>query len=82
MKSCIYEGSVRHRRFEPVENRFSYRLFMMFLDLAELPRLFEGARFWSADRWNLAWLRRKDHLGDPALPLDPAVRDLVESRLE
>ena len=79
--SAIYRGEVRHRRFAPVENSFRYRLFMMYLDLSELPGLFEGARFWSADRPNLAWLRREDHLGDPSVPLETAVRDLVEERL-
>ncbi len=79
--SAIYIGEVRHRRFAPVENSFRYRLFMMYLDLSELPGLFEGFRFWNAGRPNLAWLRREDHLGDPSIPLDTAVRDLVEQRL-
>ena len=43
MKSCIYEGTVRHRRYRPRPNHFQYRLFFMYLDLAELPRLFETA---------------------------------------
>jgi DUF1365 family protein len=75
--SCIYEGYVRHRRFLPVVNRFRYRLFLMYLDLAELPTLFQGRWLWSADRVNLAYFRRRDHLGDPQVPLDRAVRDLV-----
>jgi DUF1365 family protein len=79
--SAIYRGEVRHRRFGPVENTFRYRMFMMYLDLSELPDLFEGVRFWSAYRPNLAWLRREDHLGDPSVPLETAVRDLVEERL-
>jgi DUF1365 family protein len=76
--SCIYEGHVRHRRYTPVENHFHYRVFMMYLDLAELPTLFQGRWLWSADTVNLAYFRRRDHLGDPHLPLDQAVRDLVE----
>ena len=35
--SAVYEGWVRHRRFEPVEHAFRYRFFLMYLDLAELP---------------------------------------------
>ena len=53
----------------------------MFLDLAELPTLFEKNLFWSSKRVNLAYLRRRDHLGDPGLPLQRAVRDLVGERL-
>jgi DUF1365 family protein len=82
MNSCIYEGHVRHRRFRPVENSFRYRIFFMFLDLEELPELFRNTIFWSHDRVNLAYLRRRDHLGDPRVPLQQAVRDLVEDRLQ
>ena len=52
---------------------------MMYLDLAELPRLFARRWLWSAARPSLAWFRREDHLGDPRVPLDQAVRDLVEA---
>lgn len=76
--SCIYEGKVRHRRFSPVKNDFQYRLFLMFLDFQELPILFQGRRFWSSDRVNVAYLRRRDHLGDPRVSIEQALRDLVE----
>lgn len=80
MKSCIYTGTVRHRRFKPVEHAFRYRVFMMYLDLSELPDLFKKRWLWSATRPSLAWFRRGDHLGDPEIPLDEAVRRLVEER--
>jgi DUF1365 family protein len=78
--SCIYEGHVRRRRFLPVANQFRYRVFMMYLDLAELPTLFDGRLLWSAGQVNLAYFRRRDHLGDPRVPLNRAVRDLVEEK--
>ncbi|MDX1498254.1 MAG: DUF1365 domain-containing protein [Woeseiaceae bacterium] len=77
MKSCIYEGRVRHTRTRPALHSFSYRLFMMYLDLDELPGLFAGRWFWSAERRALARFRREDHLGPPDRPLADAVRDLV-----
>ncbi|MBI5551629.1 MAG: DUF1365 domain-containing protein [Desulfobacterales bacterium] len=80
MKSCIYEGTVRHRRYRPRPNHFQYRLFFMYLDLAELPRLFDDHPLWSYGRPNLAWFKRSDHFGDPRMPMDQAVRDLVEAR--
>lgn len=80
MHSAIYEGTVRHRRFTPVDNEFTYRLFMMYLDLSELAEVFRGRVFWSANRFNLACLRRKDHLGDPAVSLDEAARHLIAER--
>lgn len=80
MQSCIYAGSVRHRRFAPVANEFRYSIFMMYLDLGELGRLFDPFWFWSARRPALAWFRRADHYGDPARPLDECIRDLVEQQ--
>jgi DUF1365 family protein len=81
MKSCIYEGKVRHRRFNPVSNAFQYRLYMIYLDLAELSHVFETHPLWSAEHVNLAYFRRRDHLGAPHIPLDKAVRDLVKEKL-
>jgi hypothetical protein len=81
MNSRIYKGWVRHRRVAPTRNRFRYRLFMLYIDLAELPRLFDGVPFWSARRRAFAWFKRSDYLGPAEVPLDQAVRDVVESRL-
>ena len=78
--SCIYEGVVRHHRFTPVEHAFGYRLFFVYLDLAEVDRVFEGRWLWSTRRPAPARFDRRDHLGDPDQPLDEAVRDLVERR--
>ena len=78
MQSCIYEGTVRHRRFRPAANRFRYRLFFMYLDLAELPTLFDGHLLWSYEKFNIARFCRKDHFGDPRISLEDAVRNLVE----
>ncbi|MGD8346552.1 MAG: DUF1365 domain-containing protein [Lysobacterales bacterium] len=79
MKSGIYSGRLRHRRMTPARHEFSYRLFMMYLDLDELPAVFAGRWFWSASRAALARFRREDHLGDPGTPLADSVRALVEN---
>ncbi len=81
MHSHIYKGWVRHRRTAPTRNRFAYRMFMLYIDLSELPRLFDGVPLWSARRWALARFKRSDYLGPESAPLDEAVRDLVEKRL-
>lgn len=80
MHSAIYHGSLRHRRYMPRAHAFSYPLFMVYLDLAELETVFRGRWLWSTRCTAPARFDRADHLGDPALPLDRAVRDLVESR--
>jgi len=78
--SGIYAGWVRHRRMRPKEHEFRYRMFMMYLDLDELPELFDGRWLWSARGPALARFRRKDHMGPQDKPLDRAVRDLVLER--
>ncbi len=78
LRSALYVGRVRHRRFAPREHSFRYPLFLMYLDLGELDEVFAGRWLWSSGRPNLAWFDRRDHLGDPAVDLDTAVRDLVE----
>ena len=60
--SALYEGWVRHRRHAPVEHEFSYRLFMSYLDLDELPELLDRVPLWSARRPAPAWFRRGDYL--------------------
>ncbi|MEJ2108896.1 MAG: DUF1365 domain-containing protein [Acidobacteriota bacterium] len=81
MKSCIYTGYVKHFRSEPVRNRFRYSIFMMYLDLSEMQRVFRGRALWSVYTPNIAWFRRRDYLGDPNISLDAAVRDFVQERL-
>lgn len=80
MNSALYEGRVRHRRFSPVEHSFEYRIFYAYLDLDELPEALESLPGWSARRAAVVRFRRKDHLGDPSVPLHESVRDVVESQ--
>lgn len=79
--SAIYEGVVTHRRRGPVEHAFKARMYLLYLDLGELPQLFDDHPLWSARGRAAAWWRRADYLGDPAVPLDEAVRDLVQERI-
>jgi DUF1365 family protein len=75
--SALYEGTIRHRRVDPVEHSFRYPIFMAYLDLAELPDVLDPLPGWSARHRALASYRRSDHLGDAHRPLDECVRDLV-----
>jgi uncharacterized protein len=77
--SAVYEGTIRHRRFEPVEHEFSYRFFLMYLDLDELPAVLDPYPLWSARRAAPARFRRADFMGDPRRPLAECARDAVEA---
>jgi uncharacterized protein len=76
--SAVYEGWVRHRRFEPVEHEFRYRLFLMYLDLDELPEALDPYPLFSARGRALARFRREDFMGDPGRPLTECARGAVE----
>lgn len=77
MNSRLYVGQVRHRRHTPVAHAFRYAVFMLYLDLDELPEVFRGRWLWSASRPALARFRRADHLGERHLELGTAVRRFV-----
>lgn len=77
--SAVYEGTIRHRRFAPVEHSFQYRFFLMYLDLGELPGVLDPHPLYSARRPAPARFRRADFMGDPSVPLDQVARDAVEA---
>lgn len=77
MNSRIYVGQVRHRRFEPQSHEFSYGLFMLMLDLDELPTLFNRFWLWSYNKANLAWFDRKKYSGPAEHDLRDVIRDKV-----
>ncbi|MGE3965523.1 MAG: DUF1365 domain-containing protein [Planctomycetota bacterium] len=79
MKSCLYEGQVRHRRFGPVAHDFTARVLLFYVDLAELDA---GLLPWidTERRWAPFRLLRADHVGGPAEALEESIRTLVAKR--
>jgi DUF1365 family protein len=77
MHSALYTGQLRHRRYAPRAHQFSYRLFMMYIDLAELDEVFRGRWLWSVRGPALAWLRRADYIGDASRSIESVVRERV-----
>jgi uncharacterized protein len=80
-RSRICHGTLRHRRFLPHAHEFEYRVWMMWLDLEELPGLFDGVPGFSARGPALARFRREDYLAPLELPLAEAARDEVTRQL-
>ena len=80
MRTCLYEGRLRHRRETPVVHDFSYAVYMTCLDLGELPASLRGRLLWSSERAAPLRFRRTDHFGDPNEPLADSVRKLVLER--
>ncbi len=80
LNSCIYVGTIRHRRYFPVPHAFNYAIYMSYLDLDELDQIYRGRWFWSSNRRNLVEYRRADFLGPADVPLKTAVLDRVEAQ--
>src|SRR5579872_4883088 len=62
MNSCLYKCEVLHHRLEPKVNKFSYNLFMFYLDLDELAYLHKKYFFFSHNRFNWFSLFDRDHV--------------------
>lgn len=80
LNSCIYAGQVKHQRYLPVPHGFNYGLFMVYLDLAELPQLFKAYWFCSWQSRNVASFFNRDYHHGQAEDLAGAIRDLVFNR--
>jgi uncharacterized protein len=68
-RSCLYVGSVMHRRIRPRAHHFRYAAFWLFIDLDELHRLSAALRLFSYNRPNLFSLYDTDHGDGTSTPL-------------
>ena len=78
LQSAIYHGWLEHRRKLPKHHEFRYQVFMVYLDLSELDKVFEQNSYWSIEKFNIASFKRRDYLGNSNEPLDIAVRKKVQ----
>ena len=62
MNSCLYECNVMHHRLTPKRHRFSYRIFMFYLDLDELDAVARRIPLFSHNRRNMFAFNDADHL--------------------
>ena len=66
--SCLYVGSVVHKRFKPKVHYFKYKVFSIYLDLDEIDEVHKKIPFFSYNKFNLISFYDKDH-GDRDLSL-------------
>ena len=59
--SCIYNGTVIHKRHKPKTHFFKYSVFSLLLDLSELELLNDKIKFFSFNKFNLISFFEKDH---------------------
>lgn len=68
-QSCLYTGTVMHRRIKPKAHKLRYRVFWTLLDLDELPALHRTLRLFSLERFNLFGFYNADHGDGSNTPL-------------
>lgn len=72
--SCLYSGSIMHRRLHPRMHRFRYRAWWLMLDIDELPDLCRRTHLLSHNRFNVLSLHDRDY-GSGGSDLSQDVRD-------
>ena len=75
MRSGLYEGRVAHARLRPRRHRLAYRVFMLLLDLDELPALDRDLKLFSLKRFNLTGFDPRRHGDGSATPLKAQVEE-------
>ncbi len=77
MNSRLYEGTVTHARTTPAVNRFSYGLYYVYVDLAELAQLDRSLRRFGHNRRATFSLWDADHGPRDGTPLRPWIDALL-----
>lgn len=84
LRSAIFEGWVWHHRYQPSEHKFRYRVFMMYLDLADVDSVFSKSLFWGRRWYHAARFVRSSYFsinGNNTQSVDAAVRQEVRSQI-
>lgn len=77
--SCLYEGTIVHKRLTPRQHAFSYRVFALCLDVDEIDMLDRQLRLFSRNRLNLLGFRDADLGEEGAVPVADKTRRLLDS---
>jgi len=62
LRSCIYKGVVGHRRFSPKKHSFKYNVFLLAIDLDELPRLKKLGPWFKSNKFAPLNFKCRDYL--------------------
>lgn len=77
MNSAFYVGRLAHARMTPKPHRFSYRVFMPFIDVDRLSDITQVAMGWGSRRFTPARFIRNDFIGDENLSVADAVKERI-----
>ena len=76
-QTCLYSGTVVHRRMKKAVHAFSYSVFSAFLDLERLDEADRASRLFSVNRANLFSFLESDHGTGEDAPLATQIRNRI-----
>ena len=82
MNSAFYVGRLAHARMTPKQHRFSYRVFMPFVDVDSISDITRRATGWGSRGFAPARFVRSDFLGDERLSVAEAVKQRIFEETE
>jgi DUF1365 family protein len=77
IRSSLCPGILTHRRLDHPRHGFSYSLYMLLLDLDELPEIDRRSRLFGHNRPRPIGFHDRDHLDEDARPVRLKVEDLL-----
>jgi uncharacterized protein len=77
-RSCLYDGSVMHKRLIPFHYRLDYKVFTLCLDIDELPRISRDLRWLKHNRFGLFSFHDRDHGLRDGSPLRPWIEAALQ----
>lgn len=78
LKSCLYPGTIEHRRFSPVGHEFHYRVCYYYLDLDEIKDIFRFPFLLSMNSPGILSWSRSDYIH----PKEKSIRDVVTESIK
>jgi uncharacterized protein len=77
VRSCLYAGTIMHKRLVPTQHAFTYNVFSLCLDLDEVETLHRSLRLFSHNRFNVLSFHDRDHGAGDGAPVADHVRGLL-----
>lgn len=79
-RSCLYHGSVYHKRLKPFIHELNYRVFYLWLNLDDIPALANNTRWFSYNRFNLFSFYDRDHASRDGTPIRPWIEKALKEK--
>lgn len=76
-RTCLYTGTVVHKRLSPKKHAFAYRVFCLHLDLDEINEVARNCRLFSRNRLNVLSFHDRDHGRGDGSDVAASVRELL-----